>query len=103
MPPATSAPTPPNRCPKRFNRHGRHNLGVEVARLRVHPPAVDELIGDSAPMVELRQQIAQIGPRPLPVLVRGEAGVGLDLVALSLHRQSPRGNGPFVAVPCSTI
>src|SRR5262245_49695672 len=81
----------------------QHNLSVEVARLRAHPPAVDELIGDSAPMVRLRQEIAVIGEKPLPVLVRAEPGVGMELVALSLHRQSPRSGGPFVAVPCSAI
>jgi transcriptional regulator with GAF, ATPase, and Fis domain len=81
----------------------RHNLATEVARLRSHPPIVDELIGDSAPMVQLRQQIALFGPRPMPALIRGEPGVGIDLVALALHRASPRVNGPFVAVPCSTI
>src|SRR5262249_18572175 len=81
----------------------RHNLSVEVARLRAHPPAVDELIGDSAPMVRLRQEIQQLAARPLPVLVRGEPGVGIDLIALALHRQSPRASGPFVAVPCSAI
>lgn len=81
----------------------RHNLSVEVSRLKAHPPAMDELIGDSAPMVRLRQQIAEIAPRPTPVLIRGEPGVGIDLVALSLHRESPRKQGPFVTVPCSII
>jgi transcriptional regulator with GAF, ATPase, and Fis domain len=81
----------------------RHNLSVEVARLRAHPPAVDELIGDSGPMVRLRQEIAQLSTKPLPVLVRGEPGVGVELVALALHKQSPRSGGPFVAVLCSAI
>jgi transcriptional regulator with GAF, ATPase, and Fis domain len=80
----------------------RHNLNMEVARLRTHAPAVDELIGDSAPMVRLRQQIAKVAAQPVPVLIRGEPGVGADVVALYLHRQSPRTSGPFVYAPCSS-
>ncbi len=80
----------------------RHNLHMEVARLRAHAPAVDELIGDSAPMVHLRQQIATIAAQPVPVLIRGEPGVGADVVAIYLHRQGSRKNGPFVYAPCSS-
>ena len=80
----------------------RHNLNMEAARLRTNPPAVDELIGDSAPMVHLRQQIAKVAAQPVPVLIRGEPGVGADVVALYLHRQGTRQNGPFVYAPCSS-
>lgn len=81
----------------------RHNLEMEVQRLKVRPPLMEELIGDSAPMVRLRQQIAQIAAQPLPALIRGEAGVPLDAVAVALHRSGPRAIGPFVSVPCTTI
>jgi Nif-specific regulatory protein len=80
--------------------HVRRHLEAEVARLRSHPPTVEELIGDSAPMVHLRQQIAQAALQPLPVLIHGEPGVGLETVAYSLHAQGPRSAGPFIAVPC---
>jgi transcriptional regulator with GAF, ATPase, and Fis domain len=80
----------------------RRNLAAECARLRAHPPAVDELIGDSPPMVQLRQRIAELAGKPVPVLIRGEPGVGVDLVAESLHRQGPRAAGPFVTFPCGT-
>lgn len=85
------------------NLQERQRLQVEVDHLRSHPPLIDELVGDSQPMIQLRQQITELGPRPWPVLIRGEIGVGLDLVAQSLHRQSARANGPFVVVPCSAI
>jgi two-component system, NtrC family, response regulator HydG len=76
---------------------------MEIARLRANPPAVDELIGDSAPMVQLRQQIAKVASQPLPVLIRGEPGVGAEIVAHYLHRQSPRKGSAFVYAPCSSI
>ncbi|MFL5342836.1 MAG: sigma-54-dependent Fis family transcriptional regulator [Gemmataceae bacterium] len=81
----------------------RRNLEAEVARLRSHPPPAEELIGDSGPMVRLRQQIAHAAAQPFPVLIRGEAGVGLELVAEQLHRLSPRSVGPFVALGCAAL
>ena len=74
---------------------------AEIARLRSHPPEAEELIGDSAAMVKLRQQIAQAAPQPFPVLIRGEPGVGVALVAANLHRYSQRGTAPLVAVACT--
>jgi Nif-specific regulatory protein len=81
----------------------RRHLEAEVARLRSHPPAMDDLIGDSAPMVQLRQQIAHAAAQPFPVLIRGEAGVAVDLVAAALHTAGPRAVGPFVVVGCTTL
>ncbi|HEV3143127.1 MAG TPA: sigma 54-interacting transcriptional regulator [Gemmataceae bacterium] len=80
--------------------HVQRRLQVQTAFLRTHPLIVDELIGDSAAMVGLRQQIADIAPQPLPVLIRGEPGVGVEVVAWNLHQQSVRADGPLVAVPC---
>ncbi len=51
----------------------------------------------------LRQQIAQFARLPCTVLITGESGVGKELVALSLHRQSPRGEGPLVTLNCAVI
>jgi transcriptional regulator with GAF, ATPase, and Fis domain len=85
------------------NIQEKRRLQAEVAHLRSHPPLIDELIGDSPAMIRLRQQISELGPRPWPVLVRGEIGVGLEVVAQSLHRQSTRAAGPFVVAPCSAM
>src|SRR5262249_23728216 len=71
----------------------RSTLEAESARLRSHPPTVDELIGDSAPLVQLRQQIAQAAVKPVPVLIHGEPGVGVETVAYTLHAQGPRRYG----------
>ena len=62
-----------------------------------------QLLGDSAPMRELRAQIQKLAPLELPVLVLGETGSGKELVARALHDQSQRHRGPFVAENCSAL
>jgi DNA-binding NtrC family response regulator len=54
------------------------------------------LIGESAPMRELRALIARVGPTRLPVLIEGPTGSGKELVAAQLHRSSGR-SGALVA------
>ncbi len=61
------------------------------------------LIGESAPMQELRAAIERLADIPSPVLVLGESGTGKELVAGELHRLSRRRNEAFVAVNCGGI
>ena len=62
-----------------------------------------ELIGASDRMVDLRAEIARVGPEPLSVLLRGESGSGKELVARALHAASPRADGPLVAVNMAAV
>ncbi len=54
------------------------------------------LIGESAPMRELRALVARVAPTRLPVLIEGPTGSGKELVAAQLHRASGR-TGALVA------
>jgi two-component system, NtrC family, response regulator HydG len=81
----------------------KRKLQAENTRLRDHPPDFPLLIGDSAPMRELRRFIDRVAPRPSTVLIRGESGVGKELVALALHSQSSRRDGPFVPFNCAAV
>jgi DNA-binding NtrC family response regulator len=54
-------------------------------------------------MLELYRRIALSARTDAVVLIEGETGVGKELVARALHRESRRANGPFVAVNASTI
>jgi DNA-binding NtrC family response regulator len=82
----------------------RRQLEAENQRLRSYrPEATEELVGTSAAMAKVRQQIARLAPRPATVLVGGESGVGKELVALALHRLSPRADGPLVTINCAAI
>lgn len=62
-----------------------------------------ELIGDSESMQGLRDTIARIAPSPATVLIRGESGVGKELVARAIHFNSDRNEGPFVCMNCAAL
>ncbi|HEY9148432.1 MAG TPA: sigma 54-interacting transcriptional regulator, partial [Gammaproteobacteria bacterium] len=61
------------------------------------------IIGRSPVMRRLFEQIRRIARASGPVLILGESGVGKELVAEALHRESERSDGPFVALNCAGI
>lgn len=61
------------------------------------------IIGSGFAIRKLHQQIAQYADAPFPVLIEGESGSGKELVAQSLHRQSPRAPKPYLALNCAAI
>ncbi|HUP03832.1 MAG TPA: sigma-54 dependent transcriptional regulator [Bryobacteraceae bacterium] len=62
-----------------------------------------EMIGNSAPIVEIYKTIARAAPSEATVLVEGETGTGKELVARMVHRFSRRASQPFVPVDCGSI
>ncbi len=62
-----------------------------------------ELIGDSEPMLKLKQELALVAPSDFAILIEGETGVGKELVARTLHGLSQRASGPLVYVNCAAI
>ncbi len=62
-----------------------------------------EMIGSSAAMVEIYKTASRVAPTTATVLIEGETGTGKELVARLIHRFSPRGQAPFVAVDCASI
>jgi DNA-binding NtrC family response regulator len=60
------------------------------------------IVGASEPMLELVEQIKQVGPSDVSVIITGESGTGKELVAQAVHRES-RCSGPFVAVNCGGL
>lgn len=65
--------------------------------------ALEDLVGASAAMVELREQIRRAAMSPATVLIQGETGSGKELVAQALHGVSPRRRGAFVAINCGAV
>lgn len=67
------------------------------------PEHANRLIGEAAPMVELRAMIAKVARSQAPVYILGESGTGKELVARTIHAEGARAGGPFVPVNCGAI
>ena len=61
------------------------------------------LVGHSAPMLRLREQIGALAATKADVLILGETGAGKEVVARALHDLSSRRNGPFVAINAGAL
>ena len=75
----------------------------EIIQLRERLGAESEIVGSSQPMYKVHQEIARAGPSRATVLIRGESGVGKELVARAVHFASPRKKGPFVCLNCAAL
>ena len=61
------------------------------------------LIGQSPQLKQLLEQIGRVSKASSSVLVLGESGAGKELVAVTIHQQSHRASGPFVALNCAAV
>jgi formate hydrogenlyase transcriptional activator len=68
-------------------------------------PAQDfgEIVGASAGLRRVQQQVEVVAPTDATVLILGETGTGKELVARAVHRLSPRRNLPFITLNCAAI
>lgn len=63
----------------------------------------NEILGDSEAITQLLQEIDVVADSDVPILLLGETGVGKELFARRLHRQSRRHNQPMVQVNCAAL
>lgn len=63
----------------------------------------ETFVGDSPALHRALDLLRRVAHSDVSVLVQGESGTGKELAARALHRQSPRRDGPFVAVNCGAI
>lgn len=81
----------------------QRGLEDENTKLREVEEARFRLVGESAAIVELRQQIERAAPTKATVLIAGESGTGKELVAREIHGKSSRSDEAFVQVNCAAI
>jgi len=65
--------------------------------------AYHEILGDSAPLQNLRRQIELVAPTDASVLIGGESGTGKELAAREIHWRSRRADRPLIKVNCAAI
>ncbi len=75
----------------------------EIVQLRERLGDESDIVGSSAPLAQVQQDIARAAPSRATVLIRGESGVGKELVARAIHFASPRKNGPFKCLNCAAL
>ena len=62
-----------------------------------------EMIGESEPMMHIRDMIEKVAPTDARVLIIGSNGTGKELVARNLHQKSNRSTMPYIEVNCAAI
>ncbi len=75
----------------------------EAQQLRQMLAVESDLIGKSESMRVLKDQIARFAAKESTALIRGESGVGKELVARAIHFNSPRRERPFVCLNCAAL
>jgi len=90
-----------------IERAAQHRtLHQEVKRLRSAQSdraANSDFIGASPALETVRDLIERVAGSDASVLITGESGSGKEVVARSLHRQSRRGDKPFMAINCAAM
>lgn len=75
----------------------------ENMQLRERLGVQSEIVGSSFAVAKITQEIGRAAPSRATVLIRGESGVGKELVARAVHFSSARRKGPFVCLNCAAL
>ena len=84
----------------------RHRLAEENEHLRDElreRHAFRHIVGNSAPIQQVYEQVTQVARSNTTVLIRGESGTGKEMIAHAIHSNSARGKKPFVKVSCAAL
>jgi transcriptional regulator with GAF, ATPase, and Fis domain len=64
---------------------------------------LEGIIGRSANMLRIFQQVKEVGPLDTSVLILGESGTGKEGIAANIHNLSPRRNKPLIKLNCAAL
>ncbi|MBI4552709.1 MAG: sigma-54-dependent Fis family transcriptional regulator [Candidatus Latescibacteria bacterium] len=76
---------------------------VRVLQMRQQFLREFQFIGKNEKMIQVMEQVLQVAPTQILVLIVGESGTGKDVIARAIHEHSTRRNGPFIPVNCAAI
>ena len=83
--------------------NARMRQDYRFCRQRLAAREQDNIIGSSPALMAMKEMVAAVAPSDMTVLIQGESGAGKELVAHSLHHQSGRRKGNFIALDCCTL
>jgi len=85
------------------NAMDKNQLVAETKVLKRKVSKVQEMIGDSDPMIKIKETIEKVAPTEARIMITGENGAGKELVARWIHEKSSRAGGPLIEVNCAAI
>ncbi|QEG42418.1 sigma-54 interaction domain-containing protein [Roseimaritima ulvae] len=85
------------------NTQDRHTAIRSRDRLIADVADTVQIIGESENIAALRKTVQRVAATDLSLLILGENGTGKEVLARSVHFQSPRRSEPFVAVNCAAL
>lgn len=85
------------------NAMDKTDLVTETKVLRRKVSKVEEMIGESAPIIKIKETIDKVAPTDARVMIMGENGVGKELVARWIHEKSNRSKSAIIEVNCAAI
>jgi DNA-binding NtrC family response regulator len=85
------------------NAMDKNSLVKETKVLKKKVAGIQEIIGQSAPIIKIKETIEKVAATDARVLVTGENGSGKELVARWLHEKSNRATGTLIEVNCAAI
>lgn len=75
----------------------------ELVGLQHRTFGLNEIIGESAPIRKLKDEIRKVAVFDVPVFISGESGTGKELIAHAIHNLSPRQNHSMVLINCGSL
>ena len=78
-------------------------LAVEVKSLKDQLGVGSRMVGDSPAITQVEAQVRRVAETKATVMIRGESGVGKELVARGVHDASPRKAAAFVCLNCAAL
>ncbi len=81
----------------------RKELVTETKILKRKVSKTRDIIGNTSPIIRIKDTIEKVAPTEARVLITGENGSGKELVARWIHEKSNRANGPLIEVNCAAI
>lgn len=86
-----------------FNNYSKTNEEISKITVAANPISIENIIGDSEAVLDLKDKIKKIADTQSTVLITGESGTGKELIARAIHSCSKRSKKPFIAINCGAI